>query len=162
MLSQTISPVLKQHLEAQLSFFTDMSKKMFDSTQKIMELNLQLAHELMEEFTNSSRQLMQAKDATEFASLAANQFHPTTEKLRDYQQNLSSLIAGTHVELTKTAETHIPEATRTAAAVADEIASKATEETEKASQRQRALLDKITNATQKVSDGQQGQQGQTH
>ena len=164
MYSQSVSPALKQHMEAQLSFFTEMSRKMLDSSQKVMELHLNLAQELIEEINRSNHQLMQAKDASEFASLAAAQIQPSAEKLHNYQQHLSSLVAGTHMELTKTAESHIPEATRTAAAVADEMARNASEETEKASQRQRALMDKMSTAAQKGVDGAvHGQQGkQTH
>ena len=164
MLSQSVSPALKQHMEAQLSFFTELSRKMLDSTQKIMELHLNLAQELIEESNRSSHQLMQAKDASEFASLITSQIQPTTEKLRNFQQHLSSLVAGTHMELTKTAETHMPEATRTAAAVADEMARHASEETEKASQRQHALMENMSTAAQKGADGAaHGQQGkQTH
>lgn len=160
MLSQSISPAVKQHMEVQLSFLNDMSKKMFDFTQKIIELNIHLTHEVLEEVSNGNHQLLQAKDASEFASTAVTQIHPTTEKLRNYQQSLSSLVAGTQVELTKTAESHLPEATRTAAAVADEIARTATEETEKASQRQRAALEKMNTAAQKTVDGSMKSQNQ--
>ena len=164
MLSQSISPALKQHMEAQLSFLTEISRKMFDSTQKIVELNLQVTQEFIEDVGNSSHQLMEAKDASEFTSLAAAQVQPNTEKLRNYQQRLSTLFAGTHMELTKTAEAHIPEATRTAAAVADEIARKASEETEKVNERQQAMMEKISASTQRVADGAtHAQQGkQTH
>lgn len=164
MLPQSISPALIQHMEAQLSFLTEISRKMFDSTQKIVELNLQAAQEFIEDVSNSGHQLMQAKDASEFTTLAASQVQPNSEKLRNYQQRLSNLVAGTQMELTKTAETHMPEATRTAAAVADEIARKASEETEKASQQQKAMIEKISTSAQKVGDAAtHAQQGkQTH
>ena len=153
MFPQSITPALKSHMEVQLSFITDLSKKMFDTAQKVSELNLHLAQELIEDMTNTNHQLLAAKDASEFASVAATQIQPATEKIRSYQQRLSNLVANANAELTKTAETHIPEASRTATAVADEMVRKASEETEKATQRQRAAIDKMSESARRGIDG---------
>jgi phasin family protein len=153
MFTQTITPAVKDHMDVQLSFFTDLSKKMFDTAQKVSELNLQLAQELVADMTACNQQLMSAKDPTEFASVASTQIQPCAEKLRNYQQRLSNLIANANAELTRTAETHMPEASRTAAAVADELVRTATEETEKATQRQRAVIDKMNESARRGIDG---------
>lgn len=153
MFTQNITPAVKNHMDVQLSFFTDLSKKMFDTAQKVSELNLQLAQELVADITACNQQLMSAKDPSEFASVASTQIQPVTEKLRNYQQQLSNLIANANAELTKTAETHMPEASRTAAAVADELVRTATEETEKATQRQRAVIDKMNESSRRNIDG---------
>jgi len=153
MFTQTITPAVKDHMDVQLSFFTDLSKKMFDTAQKVSELNLQLAQELVADMTACNQQLMSAKDPTEFASVASTQIQPAAEKLRTYQQRLSNLIANANAELTRTAETHMPEASRTAAAVADELVRTATEETEKATQRQRAVIDKMNESARRGIDG---------
>lgn len=153
MFTQTITPAVKDHMDVQLSFFTDLSKKMFDTAQKVSELNLQLAQELVADMTACNQQLMAAKDPTEFASVASTQIQPVAEKLRNYQQRLSNLIANANAELTRTAETHMPEASRTAAAVADELVRTATEETEKATQRQRAVIDKMNESARRGIDG---------
>lgn len=153
MFTQTITPAVKDHMDVQLSFFTDLSKKMFDTAQKVSELNLQLAQELVADMTACNQQLMSAKDPTEFASVVGTQIQPVAEKLRNYQQRLSNLIANANAELTRTAETHMPEASRTAAAVADELVRTATEETEKATQRQRTVIDKMNESAQRGIDG---------
>lgn len=132
-------------MQAQLSLFNDISKKLFNSAQKINELNIQVAQTIMEESVKSSHELLAAEDATDFISIAASQAQPGAEKVRAYQQHLTNIAAGTQVELAKAAEEHIPETTRTAAALAEEVARKANEETEKVTQRQKAAMEKLTN-----------------
>lgn len=153
MFTQAITPAVKSHLEVQLSFFTDLTRKLFDTAQKISELNLQLARELIEEMTSAHHQLMGAKDPAEFASVAATQTHAAAERVRNYQQRLSNVAANANVEITKAAESHMPEASRTAAAVADEMVRTASEETEKATQRQRATIEKMNESARRGIDG---------
>lgn len=153
MFTQAITPALKSHMEVQMSFFTDLTKKMFDTAQRFSELNLQLAQELLEDATSTQHQLMQAKDLTELASAAAAQAHPATEKMRNYQQRLGNLVANANAELTRSAESHMPDASRTAAAVADELVRRASEETEKATQRQREAIERMNESARRGIDG---------
>jgi phasin family protein len=152
MLTQAFTPAVKSHMDVQMALFTDLSRKMLDTVQRISELNLQLSQELIEDMTNCNQQLMSAKDPAEFASVASTQIHPVTEKLRNYQQRLSNVIASANVEMTRTAESHMPEASRTAAAVADELVRTASEEAEKATQRQRDMIDKMNESSRRSID----------
>jgi phasin family protein len=157
MFSQPVTPAVRAHMEAQFSLFSDMSQKLFDTAQKINELNIQVAQTVMEESINNAQQVLVARDPYEAMSIASSQAQPTAEKVRAYQQHLSSIAAGTQVELAKTAESHLSETTRTAAAVADEVARRASEETEKTTQRQRAAMEKLTRPINKPGDsGAQG------
>lgn len=158
MFTQAITPAIRSHLEVQLAFLTDLCRKAFDTAQKISELNLRLAQELIEEMTSTNHQLMASKDATEFASVATNRIPPSIEKMRNYQQRLSNLMANANAEMTRSAESHLPEASRTAAAVADEIVRAASDETEKATQRQRAAIDQMNEAARRGTNGAGQQQ----
>lgn len=153
MFMQYITPALKSHLEVQMAFLSDWSRKIFDSAQRLSELNLQLALDLAEDVRSTGQQLMQAKSLTELASAATIQAHPAAEKVRHYQQRLSNLVTNANADLTKTAEHHIPDASRTAAAVADELVRRAAEETEKATQRQRDALDRLNESARRGIDG---------
>ncbi|APA69367.1 MULTISPECIES: phasin family protein [unclassified Janthinobacterium] len=141
-ITPSLSPALKSHLEAQLNFATELSRKLFDTTQKMSELNLRLAHDLLQEWSHASQQLLCARDTGEFMSVVSR-LQPGSDKLRQYQQQLGNLVANANVEMNRTAETHIPEASRTAVAFADELVRKTAEETEKATQRQRELIEKM-------------------
>jgi hypothetical protein len=101
----------------------------------------------------ANHELMQAQNPAEFASMLSNQVQPIVEHWRNYQQRLPNLLASTHVELTKTVELHVPKATRSAVAVADEITRAASEEAEKVSANQRAMLEKISIISDDASNG---------
>lgn len=149
---QEVPPALKSHLDAQFSFLTDMSKKLFDGVQRIGQLNVQVAQTVMEEAISSTHQMIESNTPTEYLSVAAAQVQPVAEKVRAYQQHLTNIAAGLQVELSKTAEAHVPETTRTAAAVAEEVVRRGAEETDKVTQRQKAVFEKLTRP---INDGRE-------
>ena len=153
---QEVPPALKSHLNAQFSFLSELSKKMFDGVQRIGQLNVQVAQTVMEEAINSAHQLIESNTATEYMSIAAAQVQPIAEKVRAYQQHLSNIGAGVQAELSKTAEQHVPETSRTAAAVADEVARRTAEESDKVTQRQKAAFEKLTRPINEASPQQNG------
>lgn len=138
------SPAVQAQLEAQFAFYADVSKKMFDSMQKLNELNIQVGQTLMEETLSSTRQVMQAENRIDALSIAAGQAQPAAEKIRAYSQHVQAILAETQVGIAKTAETHTPNATRTAEAVVREVAQKASDQTAKVTQRQKESLEKLT------------------
>ena len=159
--SQSITPAVQAHLNSQFSFVTDMSQKLFDTAQRINELNLQVAKAVMEESIQTTQQVLAAEDPMEAISIATGQVQPTAEKVRAYQQHLTNIAAGTQVEMTKAAESRVPEATRTATAVAEEVTRRVTEETQKATERQKAMMEKISNPMKGSATGSKGSAAQT-
>lgn len=142
--SQSITPAVQEHVKSQFNLVSDLCQKLFDSAQKVNELNMQVAKTVMDESLQCAQQVMTAQDPMEAISIASGQVQPTAEKVRAYQQHLTNIAAGTQVEMTKTAESRVPETTRTATAVADEVTRRVTEETQKATERQRAMMEKMT------------------
>ncbi|NYE59634.1 phasin family protein [Duganella sp. 1224] len=142
--SQTVTPAAKNHLEAQLSFFNDMSKSLFHTVQQYSDLNIQLAQTLLEETTQAGQQVITAHRPTEALAAAAAHAQPAAEKLRAYQQHLSRIAADTHVDLSKVAEEHVQETSRTAKALADEVARVTSEETEKTLRNHQDAVNKFT------------------
>lgn len=156
---QEVPPALKSHLNAQFSFLSDLSRKMFDGVQRVNQLNVQVAQTIMEEAINSAHQLIESNTPSEYLSIAAAQVQPVAEKVRAYQQHLSNISAGVQAELSKTAEEHVPETSRTAAAVAEEVARRTTEESDKVTQRQKAAFEKLTRP---INDPTPQQNGSAH
>jgi phasin family protein len=151
--NQSVTPAAKSHLNAQLSFFNDISKSIFQSAQKISELNISLAQKLVEESTQASHEILTAKEPVEALSATAAQAHPLTEKIRSYQQHLTRIAADAQVNLSKCAEEHVQETSRTARALADEVVKKTTEEIEQVKQRQ---LDAARKTADQVNEWQGG------
>jgi phasin family protein len=142
--SQSVTPAAKTHLEAQLSFFNDMSKSLFRTIQQYSELNIQLAQTLLEEGTTTGQHVITAHRPTEAIAAAASHAQPTAEKLRAYQQHLSRIAADTQVSLSNVAEEHVAETSRTAKALAEEVQRVTSEETEKTVRNQQEAIRKFT------------------
>ncbi len=156
---QPVSPAVNNYLQEQFSLFTDLSKRIFDSTKKINDLNIQVAETIMEESLSGFQQILVANDPYEALSISAAQAQPVAEKMRAYQQHLTSIAAGTQVDLVKTAGSHVSETSRTAAAVADEVARQASEETEKVTLRQKAAMEQFVSPNN--GSGRNAKQGRS-
>lgn len=134
--SQSVTPAVRSHLDAQIAFFNDISKSLSRSFQSLVELNLQLSQTLLEESRIAGQQLLTTDRATDALSVAASRAHPASEKLRAYQQHISRVAADSQVDLARVTEQHVQNTSRTARALADEVARTATEETERHIQKQ--------------------------
>lgn len=156
--SQSVTPAAKTHMEAQLSFFNDMSKSLFRTVQQYSDLNIQLAQTLMEEGALTSQQMLTTHKPTEMIAAAAAHAQPAAEKLRAYQQHISRIAADTHVELAKVAEEHVAETSRTARELADEVARVTSEETEKTMRNQQDAIRKFTDPFERFADSSMRQQ----
>ena len=124
--NQPITPAVQAHFDAQYNLLADMSQKMFETAQRINELNMQAAQNVLAESLNSAQQVMVAKDPYEALSIAASQAQPVADKVRAYQQQLSDIASRSQADLARSTEARMPEANRTAAAAAEETTRHAT------------------------------------
>jgi phasin family protein len=146
--SNSVTPAVRTHMEAQMSFLNDMSKSLFRSFQQLCDLNIQLTQTMLEETTMAAQQALTADRQTEVIGAAAARAQPATDKLRAYQQHISRVAADAQVELARVTEQHVQETTRTARALADEVARVATEETERNMRSQQETMRKFTDPFQ--------------
>jgi phasin family protein len=128
---QNVTPAVRTHVDAQTAFLNDMSKSIFKSFQDICNLNIQLMQTLIEETALTGKQVLSADRQADLLSAATARAQPTTDKLRAYQQHITRLAADSQVELARVTEQHVQTTTRTARALADEVARDATEQTER-------------------------------
>ena len=153
--ANSVTPAAKTHMDAQLSFFNDLSKSLFRSVQQFTDLNIQLAQTMLEESTTASHDLMTAREPLDLLNLSASRAQPAAGKIRAYQQHISRLAADTQVDLAKVAEEHVSETSRTAKALAEEVARVATEETEKSVSKQQDAMKKFSDPFERFNDGAQ-------
>ena len=154
--TQSVTPAARTHLEAQLSFFNDISKSLFRTYQQYSDLNIQLAQTLLEESTTTGHHLITANRPAEAIAAAASHAQPAAEKLRAYQQHLSRIAADTQVDFSKVAEEHVQETSRTARALADEVARVTTEEAEKSIRNQQDAVSKFTDPFKRQDGARNG------
>lgn len=155
--SQSVTPAVRTHLDAQTAFMNDMSKSLFQSFQQMCNLNIQLVQTLLEETALASQQILTADRQTEVLSAAASRAQPAAEKLRAYQQHISRVAADAQVELTRVTEQHVQNTTRTARQLADEVARTASEETERGLRKQQETIQRFTDPFSVSGHGGNGQ-----
>jgi hypothetical protein len=149
---QAVSPAVKTHIDAQTDYLNDMSKSLFRSFQQMCNLNIQLFQAMLEETTLAGQQFMKADQQGEVLSAAAARAQPASEKLRAWQQHLARLAADAHVELARVTEHHAQSTSRTARALADEVARTASEHAEQGMQAQQENVRHFTDPFSRSGD----------
>jgi phasin family protein len=150
---QTVAPAVKTHVDAQTAFLNDMSKSLFRSFQQMCDLNIQLMQTMIEETTLAGKHMLSADRQTELLSAAAARAQPASDKLRAYQQHITRLAADAQVELARVTEQHVQNTTRTARALADEVARDATEQTERGLRAQQETVRQFSDPFAHVGNG---------
>jgi len=128
---QSINPAVRSHIDAQAAFFNELAQTMSRSFQQVFQLNMQLGQTLLEEAAGTAQRMLTAERPSDALSAAAARAQPGTDKLREYQQQLSQLAAATQVDLSRVTEQHVQETSRTARALVDDVSRTAAEETAK-------------------------------
>ncbi|MDL2354418.1 MAG: TIGR01841 family phasin [Pseudomonadota bacterium] len=157
--AQSVTPAVRTHMDAQMSFINDISKSMFRSFQEMCDLNIQLAQTLLEETTLAGHQVITHSRPTEAITAASVRAQPAAEKLRAYQQHVSRVAADAQVELARVTEQHVQETTRTAKALADEVQRAASEETERGIRTQQETMRKFSDPFQTGASAMRGNGG---
>jgi hypothetical protein len=129
-----ISQAMKAQLDSQISFFAQFSDKMFESMQKINELNTQLAVIMVDESLTRAQQMFASSDQP------GKELNGPVEKIRNYQQRMQNVFVETQASIAKVVETHVPETVRACEAVVREMTQKASEDAAKVTQRQKEAL----------------------
>jgi phasin family protein len=150
---QNVTPAVRTHVDAQTAFLNDMSKSLFKSFQQMCDLNIQLMQTMIEETALASKHVLSAERQTEILSAAASRAQPTTDKLRAYQQHITRLAADSQVDLARVTEQHVQTTTRTARALADEVARDATEQTERSLRAQQETVRQFSDPFARSGDG---------
>jgi phasin family protein len=150
----TVTPALREHVDAQTAYLNDISKSVFRSFQQMVDLNIQLAQTLLEESTLASKQVLSTDRQSELASAATARVQPTSDKVRAYQQHITRLVADTQADLARVSEQHVQTTTHTARALADAVSRDATEQTERGLRTQQEAIHKFADPFAHSSNGE--------
>jgi phasin family protein len=129
---EQFSAAAKSNLEAQIALITAIANRAFESVEKVIDLNMNVAKASLEESAANVQQLLSAKDPQEFFSLSAAQAQPTAEKALSYGRHLAGIASSTQAEFTKAAEAQIAETNRKVLALVEEVSKSAPAGTENA------------------------------
>jgi phasin family protein len=121
---------LRSHMENQVNFFTELSHKSYDALRRVSEINLRLAQQLLQDSVDTGRAMLSCSDPFQMSATAMRQAEPVARHVRSYQKELLQVLTGAQSDLVRTTESRMPEASRSAAAMADEFARSAAEASE--------------------------------
>lgn len=99
----------QKQFESQLTILNSYTSTIFDSMQKIADLNSKTAQASLQESQQATQHTIQAKDAQTFLALHTKNAQSTTEKMLAYSRQLATITGRTQVQLIKTADTHSAE-----------------------------------------------------
>jgi len=122
---EQFSNVAKANIESQLAIFTALTNKAFESMEKVVDLNLNVAKASLEDTSIAAKQLLSAKDPQEFFSLTAAQAQPTAAKAIAYGRHLAGIATSAQAELTRAAEDQIAETGRKVSALVEDVSKNA-------------------------------------
>ena len=125
LIPEQFSNATKANFESQFAIFSSLTAKAFESIEKLVELNISTAKASLEEASNSTKQLLSAKDPQEFFQLTAAQAQPKAEKVIAYSRQVAEIAAGTQAEFSKAAEEQIAETNRKVISLVDEVTKNA-------------------------------------
>ncbi len=122
---EQFSVASKTNFEAQLAMITALTNQTFESVEKFVDLNLNVAKASLEESNAAAKQFLAVKDPQEWLALAAAQAQPNAEKALAYSRHLASIASGVQAEFSKAAEAQIAETSRKVLELVEEVTKNA-------------------------------------
>lgn len=120
----TTEQIIAAH-KANVETLFGLTHKAFESVEKLVELNLQVAKTTLTEAAETTTAALAVKDMQELMALQASMLQPTAEKAAAYSRHVYDIVAGATSELTKTAESSMTEQQKKVLALVDTAAKNA-------------------------------------
>lgn len=89
----TLHPFSQAGFDAPAMALSQLTRRSFDTARRLGELNLQLTHQLLQDASQATRQIMGASNPLQMAAEAFNSAQPWLDHVRSYQQQLFGLLA---------------------------------------------------------------------
>ena len=125
--SNSSNSAVLAHLDNQVGYLSELSRKTNDAVRRITELNLQYSRELAEDMFKVSRQLLTARGPVQLSTLLMNQMAPAGERMRIYQQQLGAVLSSTQADLARLTQEYLPDIGRSTTALAEAMERRAQE-----------------------------------
>jgi hypothetical protein len=110
---ETLTPAAKEHAEARIDYYSDLTQAVLHSMRQLAEVNVQFSRDWLESSTAALRGGMTTAPS-ERAAEVAPAAQATLQKLQAYHQQLVKLASEFQSEITGVVQQHAPQAARTA------------------------------------------------
>jgi phasin family protein len=122
---EQLSEATKASLDAQLSMFTDLSRKVVEGVEQVFDLNLHVARSSLANSAAAAQQILSARSPQEMFSLVTANAQPATESAVVYGRDLAGIVSSTQAAFARAAETHIDDTSRKLLDLIDDVSKNA-------------------------------------
>ena len=105
--------------KASMDTLFGLTQKAFESVEKLVELNMQVARTSLGEASETAHAAMSVKDVQELMALQTSLLQPAAEKAAAYSRHVYDIVAGAGAELTKSAEANMADSQKKVMAMVD-------------------------------------------
>ena len=105
--------------KASMDTLFGLTQKAFESVEKLVELNMQVARTTLTEASETAHAAMSVKDVQELMALQTSLLQPAAEKAAAYSRHVYDIVAGAGAELTKSAEANMADSQKKVMAMVD-------------------------------------------
>ncbi|NVM77317.1 L-lactate utilization protein LutC [Duganella sp. SG902] len=116
---ETLSPAARNHAEARIDYYADLTQSVLRSLRQLAEVNVQFSREVLDESTAALRYALLTPPTERAPDNAPQQAGALLQKLQAYHQQLAQVATDFQSEITQLAQEHVPQAARTATELAD-------------------------------------------
>jgi phasin family protein len=136
--------------KANLDAFFGLTQKAFESVEKLVELNLQVARATLTEAGETAQAALSVKDAQELMSLQTSLLQPAAEKATAYSRHVYDILVGANAEVTKMAESTLADGQKKVLSLVDSAVKNAPAGTEGAVAMVKSAVAAANNAFESV------------
>jgi hypothetical protein len=115
-------PALRAQFSTQLGLAGDLGSRNLDAWRRIGAANVRLWRQHAEASAHLARALLRCTDPGQAGVVLARQIHPFAERVALWQEHVLDAVGGVQSEAAVLAESYLPAARESAAAVIDELA----------------------------------------
>ncbi|MQA38970.1 phasin family protein [Rugamonas aquatica] len=121
---ETISPAAKNHVEARIDYFSDLTIATLQSVRKLSDVNLQFSRDWLQDSTEALRTAL-LTPATERTPADTPSVEQVAQKLQAWQQQLNQVATEFQTSINQVVQQHAPQTARTASELAEAVTQKA-------------------------------------
>jgi hypothetical protein len=116
---ETLSPAARNHAEARIDYYADLSQAVLRSLRQLSEVNVKFSREWLDESSAALQRGLLTPPSASSTANAPQQAGAALQKLQSYHQELAQIATTLQSEITQLAQEHVPESARTASELAD-------------------------------------------
>ncbi|WP_343729152.1 phasin family protein [Duganella sp.] len=116
---ETLSPAARNHAEARIDYYADLTQSVLRSLRQLSEVNVQFSRDVLDESTAALRYALLTPPNERHPENTPQQAGALLQKLQAYHQQLAQVVTDFQSDINQIAQEHVPQAARTATELAD-------------------------------------------